>query len=106
MVSLYIFAVGRLTLLRAIAVGALVGLAGMMTAKSVFYAPCFAGLAWWRYERDGGHMKFLAHLVVIFAAAAVSFGFIYTAHKSGLSERSEEHTSELHSLMRISYAVL
>lgn len=93
MVSLYVFTVGRLTLLRAIAVGALVGLAGMMTAKSVFYAPCFTGLAWWRYKRDGGDLKFLAQLIVISVAAAVSFGIIYFLHKSGLSEAVQRTSS-------------
>jgi hypothetical protein len=93
MVSLYILAVGKLTLLRAIVVGALVGLAGMMTAKSVFYAPCFAGLAWWRYKKDGGDLKFLAHILVIIAAAAVSFSLIYLLHKGGLSSDAVQRAS-------------
>ncbi|HAU21560.1 MAG TPA: hypothetical protein DCS24_03030 [Erythrobacter sp.] len=86
MVSLYVLAAGRLTLQRAIIVGALVGLAGMITAKSVFYAPCFAGLAWWRFTRDGGDWKFIVKLLAIFLAALASFLLIYTAHKSGLPQ--------------------
>src|SRR3546814_1222951 len=42
--------------------------------------------------------------VAIFSAAGVLGGLQKTANKAGM-DRSEEHTSELQSLMRISYAV-
>src|SRR3546814_6609413 len=41
---------------------------------------------------------------VIRGGAAMNIGIV-TAYNDMLSARSEEHTSELHSLMRISYAV-
>src|SRR3546814_10496716 len=43
--------------------------------------------------------------VLALAAVALAFPLLLTYLDSGLVPRSEEHTSELQSLMRISYAV-
>src|SRR3546814_4088326 len=44
--------------------------------------------------------------VNIFALALLAGGFFYLdSYRSRIEDRSEEHTSELQSLMRISYAV-
>src|SRR3546814_3800370 len=46
-----------------------------------------------------------APLILDFATSVVAEGKVLVAAKGGKPVRSEEHTSELQSLMRISYAV-
>ncbi|MFZ9394857.1 MAG: hypothetical protein ACO25F_02200 [Erythrobacter sp.] len=89
MSALYLFASGRLTAARAVAAGALIGLAGMITLKSVFYAPCFAGIAWWRYRQAGGRPGILWHIAAMTFAALLVFALIYTLHSSGLADVPE-----------------
>src|SRR3546814_6105695 len=62
--------------------------------------PVLAGaLSRWRWA--GSHLQVVvAGTLVVLAAAGLGTGVTY-----GLIDRSEEHTSELQSLMRISYAV-
>lgn len=89
MSALYLFASGKLTPARAIAAGALIGLAGMITLKSVFYAPCFAGIAWWRYRQAGGKADILIPIAAMTMAALLAFAVIYWLHTSGLSNAPE-----------------
>src|SRR3546814_1313179 len=67
---------------------------------------CFdAGLI---IETSGPHgevIKILAPLVIDDALLAQGLDILETRLREAMAERSEEHTSELQSLMRISYAV-
>ncbi|MGB3469656.1 MAG: glycosyltransferase family 39 protein [Erythrobacter sp.] len=72
-----------------IAAGALVGLSGMITMKSVFYAPCFAGMAWLFWSKSEDKAQALVCFAAAAFAAAVSFGAIYLLHKSNLAPLPE-----------------
>ena len=84
--ALYLFASGKFNIGRCLVVGALAGLAGMITLKSIFYAPCFAGIAWWRLCQGNASNRILVNLAVMVMAAIGVFACIYLLHKSGLAE--------------------
>jgi hypothetical protein len=86
MCALFLLARGTLSLGKAIAIGALIGLAGMMTFKAMFYAPCFGGLAWLKYREAPRPTEFAGKLVVLAGAAVLSFGLVYLFHTSGSGE--------------------
>lgn len=73
-----------------LAAGALVGLAAMFTIKSIFYAPCFAGLAWLVWCESEGKRRTLACFAAAALTAAFSFGAIYLWHTSNLAPVPEQ----------------
>lgn len=89
MSALFLLVRGRLSLTKALAIGALIGLAGMMTFKAMFYAPCFAGLAWLKFHEAPKKARFLGKLTVVAVAALFSFGSIYLFHTSNLAEEAK-----------------
>ena len=102
MSALYVLAKWQLSFARAVAVGALIGIAGMITFKAMFYAPCFAGLAWLKFRQASSKPQFLAKIVVIAAAAVVSFVAIYLWHTSGFPEAAPKppaHAQRMPSLI-------
>ncbi len=80
MLALFLMLRGNFGLLRVIAIGSLVGLAGMMTFKAAFYAPCFAGLAWLKFHEAEDKPRFIGKLGVLVGAAILSFGAVYYVH--------------------------
>ena len=80
MCALFIMARGKLSLIKAIAIGALVGLAGMMTMKAIFYTPCFAGLAWIKFREAPSKSQLLGKLAVAAVSAVLSFWAVYEYH--------------------------
>ena len=70
--------------------GALVGLAGMTTMKSIFYAPCFTGLAWLIWCESEDKRKTLMCFATATLATALSFGAIYLWHTSNLAPLPEK----------------
>src|SRR3546814_989071 len=60
-----------------------------------------AGLA----RRQGSGFRFERNLIETLRAREIDAATDAIARRTGLTHRSEEHTSELQSLMRISYAV-
>ena len=72
------------------AAGALVGLAGMITMKSIFYAPCFAGLAWLVWCESEDKRNILTCFAAASLAAGLSFGTIYFWHTSNLAPLPEQ----------------
>jgi len=84
--ALFLMTRGSLSLMKAIAVGALIGLAGMMTFKAAFYAPCFAGLLWLEFRETPKKRQFLGRLVVLAIVTLLSFAAVYLLHTSGLAE--------------------
>ena len=102
MCALFLQARGTLSLFKAIAIGALIGLAGMMTFKAAFYAPCFAGLAWLRGRETPARPQYLAKLAVLIFAAFLSFAAIYLYQTSGLPEAAKpvRHVSQFSPYLR------
>jgi hypothetical protein len=102
MSALFLLVKGRLSLTKAIAIGALIGLAGMMTFKAAFYGPCFAGLAWLKFHETPKKSQFLGMLAVLVIVALLSFGVIYLYHTSNLAEGAEpmRGTSQLSFYLR------
>jgi len=101
--ALFLMASGKLSLLKALVIGALIGLAGLMTLKAVLYAPCFAGLAWLRLQETQRKAEFLGKLTVILIAAMAIFGALYLYYGSAnVAEvgRPAERTSELSFYLR------
>jgi hypothetical protein len=72
----------------AICVGLLIGVAGMITFKSAFYAPCFAGLLWLKSKRSLSTREAVRTLLVIAVAALASFACLYLYHRTGLVAES------------------
>ncbi|MBX7536184.1 glycosyltransferase family 39 protein [Qipengyuania sp. GH1] len=72
------------------AAGALVGLASMITMKSIFYAPCFAGLAWLVWCENEDKRNILTCFAAAALAAGLSFGTIYLWHTSNLAPLPEQ----------------
>ena len=69
---------------RAIAIGALLGLAEMITIKALFYAPCFAGLAYLQWRQAASKLRLLVRFGLIAVAALVTFAAIYQLHTTDL----------------------
>ncbi len=82
MCALFLLARGPLTLFKAVVIGGLIGLAGLMTVKAVFYAPCFAGLAWLKGREAPGKLHYLRNLAIVAAAAFLTFGALYLHYDS------------------------
>jgi hypothetical protein len=89
MSALFLLASGRLSIGKAVGIGALIGLAGMMTFKAMFFAPCFAGLAWLQYRQAADKHRLLAGLAVLAVVALASFAAIYQLHTWNIPERTE-----------------
>lgn len=85
MAALCIFANSRLSWIRAALVGILVGLAGALTIKSIFYMPCFAAFALLHWLRpDTPKLKLFAHFCMILAASLLAFLLLIGLHGAGL----------------------
>ncbi|MEL7465932.1 MAG: hypothetical protein AAFN79_17810 [Pseudomonadota bacterium] len=84
--ALCLLAIGRLSALRMAAAGILIGLAGAMTIKSVFFAPCFAGVALMRaMEAPDGPWRRLAIVAIAPLVAGLVFAATVTAHGADAS---------------------
>lgn len=86
MCALFTLAKGEFGWTRAIVAGLLLGLAGMFSVKAIFYAPCFAGLAWLKFRKAPRKPEFLARFAAFTGAAFLSFATIYFYHTSGAAE--------------------
>lgn len=83
--SLYLFAQKGLSWKRALAIGFLIGLAGALTIKSVFYAPCFAGYAWLRLREPSQRTaRELLPLALIPLSALIFFAVLIALHSTGI----------------------
>jgi hypothetical protein len=71
----------------------LVGLAGVVTIKAIFYAPAFAGAAWLRWtESTRKSEPVIGRISAIAAGSALVFAVLFLAHRSGLPA-TEAHGS-------------
>ena len=85
MSALCAFAFGKLYWMRAVIIGILIGFAGALTIKSIFYLPCFVAIAWLQWSGpDGRKFRNIALLCSIVAVALLSFALIITLHRAGL----------------------
>lgn len=66
------------------AIALLLALAALVTVKSAFYAPAFAGIAWVRLRESNRPGRDAARLVGTGALAVLLFGAIYLLHKTGV----------------------
>ena len=83
--ALCVFAFGQLSLARAAFVGILVGFAGALTIKSVFYTPCFAAIAWLYWCRpDAKRLKLFGLFCTMLAASLIVFILLIGLHGAGL----------------------
>ena len=85
MTALCVFAFGPLTWMRAVLTGILIGLAGALSIKSIFYLPCFAALAWlyWHGTDVQKRRVFLLFCAVL-VASLISFLLAIGLHGAGL----------------------
>lgn len=84
--ALYLFARRDLSPPNILLTGILIGVAGVMTIKSIFYLPCFAGVAWYRFaERTEGTRSTLARIAAIPLIAAIAFYGVFTLHRQGIA---------------------
>ena len=81
MASLAVLARSRLSIPAVIAAGALLGLAGMVTIKSVLFAPAFLGIAWLRWNETGRSWPVVARLAGCVVAAMIVFALLYLWHQ-------------------------
>lgn len=93
MLALYLLASRRIGWTMALAIGALVGFAGLLTLKAVFYAPCFAGIAWLRLAHEGDKRHLLLRFAAILLVAAASFASLYLFHRMDLASVSQSQES-------------
>lgn len=68
--------------------GALLGLAGLITIKSVLYAPAVAGAIWLRWDEIKRARSYIAGLAVMSLVAAATFVFAYALHAAGIVDAS------------------
>ena len=95
MVALCVFAYGPLSWMRAALIGILVGLAGALSIKSIFYLPCFAAIAWLRWSDPYiRKLRILSLFLVVLAASIFTFLLLIGLHGAGLPA-SEPQASNL-----------
>jgi hypothetical protein len=83
--ALCVFTFGQFSWMRAALVGILVGFAGALTIKSIFYMPCFAAIAWLHWFRpDAKRLKLIALFCTLLAASLLAFILLITWHGAGL----------------------
>ncbi|MEL6793409.1 MAG: hypothetical protein AAFP78_08140, partial [Pseudomonadota bacterium] len=81
MAALCLMAFGRLSAPRLVAAGVLIGLAGALTIKSVFFLPCFAGIAWMRAaETPDDRWPRLALIAIVPVVAMAAFAALIAWH--------------------------
>lgn len=95
MAALFLLTRDKLDLRSSLMAGVLIGIAGMATVKSIFYAPCFAGILWLKFHETEDPKTFLRNVAALAVAAPASFAAIYFYHVSQLASIAQPlpHTS-------------
>ena len=78
--SLAIAARTRLNAPAIVALGALIGLAAMVTIKFVLWAPAFAGIALWRWRDENWNWQYIFRWIAAGAVALSTFALLYVSH--------------------------
>lgn len=82
MLALALLASRPLDWLNAAVVGALAGLATIISIKAGLYITAFAGLAWLKWKEDGLSRSLLLRFAAVSVSAALTFGAMYWLHTS------------------------
>lgn len=85
MLALWCLASQRLGWIISIVSGVLIGVAGLLTVKAVFFAPCFAGIAWLRLSQCEDRRAVLLRIGAVIPIAVVAFAAMSLLHRSGLA---------------------
>ncbi|NCN84858.1 MAG: hypothetical protein GW808_04285 [Sphingomonadales bacterium] len=104
MSALCLIAFGSFSWRRIILSGLLVGLAGALTIKSVFYAPCFAAIVYlhWREPEDSG-FRVVYRSAAIVAVAMLSCAVLVGLHGAALpvvQDQERAIAGSVHSFLR------
>jgi hypothetical protein len=86
--GLVIAARTRLSLPAIVALGALIGLAAMVTIKFVLWAPAFAGMALWRWQDEDWDWRYPLRWIAAGVVALATFALLYALHAGGASEQA------------------
>jgi len=78
----------RLSMPAIIGLGAVIGLAGMVTIKFVLWVPAFAGIALWRWQDEDWNWQYPLRWIGAGAVALIVFGAIYWLHSQGAGEQA------------------
>ncbi len=92
--ALAIAARTRLSPRSIIALGALVGLAAMVTIKMVLWLPAFAGIALYRWEEHGFAKHYPLRWIAAGIVALATFGLLYAAHTAGMPTAQSEQSAQ------------
>lgn len=85
MSALCVLAFGKLSWMRVALVGLLVGFAGALTIKSIFYLPCFAAVAWLHWSGpDGRKFPMVVRFGSVVAVSLLFFALLIGLHRAGL----------------------
>jgi hypothetical protein len=85
MLALWLMISSRLDVWRALFAGALIGLAGLVTVKSIFYAPIFAVVLSGRLLLAEDRRAALVRAALVVLSAIVGFGAFYGLHALSLA---------------------
>ena len=92
MLCLWLLARSRLGWSQLLAIAACGALAMLVTVKSIFYLPAFAGVAYWRIAQAETSKALLLRLAAAAAASAVIFGLLYLGLLSTLPQSNVERS--------------
>lgn len=84
MTALWVLGTRKLNFATLGLVAMLIGAAGLMNMKAVFYAPCFAGIAWMRIADEPNRKTILLGLCAVPAIAAMAFFALFQLNRSDL----------------------
>lgn len=89
--ALCLVAFGSLSWRRVVFAGMLVGLAGALTIKSIFYAPCFAAIVYLQWRSPAGSRAMVVYRsVALLAVAMLFFALVVGLHGSALPSAASE----------------
>ncbi|MEL6877193.1 MAG: glycosyltransferase family 39 protein [Pseudomonadota bacterium] len=74
----------RLSSASIMALGALIGLAAMVTIKMILWAPAFAGIALWRWEEERYGWRYPVRWMAAGMVALAMFALLYLLHGAGM----------------------
>ncbi|TRD10600.1 hypothetical protein FGU71_01100 [Erythrobacter insulae] len=92
-IGLAIAARTQLKLPAILALGALIGLAGMVTIKFVLWAPAFAGIALYRWDEEGFDWRYPLRWIAAGVTAIAVFAALYALHSAGAAEQATQSAS-------------
>jgi hypothetical protein len=85
MSALWLFSARKLSWPVMTVIAFIIALAGMLTIKSIFYAPCFAGLVYLRLKRAEEPRRFVARCAAIMAMIIPFFTGLFFLHGASLA---------------------